>query len=102
MDAGMMRAAIGKPYTVRSGDTLEHISKQAYGRKSLWKLIETHNPGINPNNLRVGAVLNIPEAPGVAEVSPASSRTSPKASSSEPWKRPGDTKLVTTPARSGG
>mgnify|MGYP001580637655 CR=1 FL=1 len=101
MDAGMMVAGIGKTYTVRSGDTLEKISKQAYGKKSQWKAIAAANPGINPANLKIGAVLSIPEAP-VAEAPAVSARPPAKASSSEPWKTPGGTKLVTTPARSGG
>ncbi len=103
MDAGSMTAMTGRTYTVRPGDTLEKISKEAYGKKSQWKAIAAANPGINPNNLKVGSVLNLPEAPVVAEVAPvASPKTAPKASSREPWKTPGGTKLVTTPARSGG
>jgi hypothetical protein len=49
----------------------------------------------------VGAVLNLPEAPVVAEATPAPSKAL-KSSTHEPWKTPGGTKLVTTPARSGG
>lgn len=102
MDAGMKVAVAGNTYTVRSGDTLERISRQAYGKKSQWKLIAAANPGINPNNLKLGAVLKLPEVPVVAEIAPAPPTAAPKASAGEPWKIPGSTKLVTPPARSGG
>lgn len=99
-DAGMMVAAAGgTSYTVKSGDTLEKISKQVYGKKSEWKRIAQANPGVRPENLKVGAVLAIPE--GAASAAPAARATSSAPVSAEPWKTPGATRLVTT-ARSGG
>ncbi len=96
-----------KTYTVKKGDLLSTISKQFYGKQSRWELIAQANPGVNANRLRVGTVLNIPDAP--ASVAPVAEASAPvrhhaaKASSSkEPWRVRGATRLVTAPARAGG
>lgn len=87
-------------YVVKSGDTLEKIAKRCYGKGSLWQTIADANPGVNPSRLKIGLALNIPERPAVSENAP---RTRPSASSSEPWRTPGATRLVTTArARTGG
>ncbi|NLL81037.1 MAG: LysM peptidoglycan-binding domain-containing protein [Tissierellia bacterium] len=48
----------GQNYIVRPGDTLYSIAKMF--NTSVYKLIEA-NPGIDPNNLRVGMVICIPK-----------------------------------------
>jgi len=47
-------------YTVASGDTLGGIAKKTYGRETAWTAIRDANPGINPNNLKVGTTLKLP------------------------------------------
>ena len=53
----------GGSYTVKSGDTLWKISKQAYGNGSLYMTIFNANKGklANPDRLSVGMVLTIPK-----------------------------------------
>ncbi len=47
-------------YAVQDGDTLAKIAKQAYGDSQYHHLISQANPGINPNALQVGTVLQLP------------------------------------------
>jgi nucleoid-associated protein YgaU len=52
------------PYIVRSGDTLGRIAREAYGKASLWPRIYEANKAVigeNPENLKVGMKLEIPE-----------------------------------------
>ena len=50
-------------HTVRDKETLSHISQQYYGTTSKWHLIQEANKDIlpNPNLLRIGMRLAIPE-----------------------------------------
>jgi len=53
-------------HTVVSGDNLSFISKQHYGSSAHWKLIYEENKAVigdNPNLIRVGQVLKIPQLP---------------------------------------
>ncbi len=54
-------------YIVSRGDTLSEISKALYGRASLWRRIADANPEIDPDRLRLGAVLKIPPPPALDE-----------------------------------
>ncbi len=59
-----------KTYTVVSGDTLYGIAVQRYGDAKFVQTITAANPGIDPNRLKVGDRLVLPEpekAPGPAE-----------------------------------
>lgn len=61
--ASAQSIACGENYTVRSGDFLSGIAKQAYGRADSFSLIYTANAdviGSNPALINVGAVLFIP------------------------------------------
>ena len=51
----------GNPYTIKAGDTLYAIAKQA--GISLERLIAA-NPGINPNRLQIGQVICVPGKAG--------------------------------------
>jgi peptidoglycan L-alanyl-D-glutamate endopeptidase CwlK len=56
-------------YTVRKGDTLGAIARRFYGATSRFPLIVSANRITNPDRLRVGQTLLIPELPdGVAAV----------------------------------
>lgn len=48
-------------YVVMSGDTLGRISQKVYGTTAKWKKIAEFNGITNPNLLRVGMTLRIPE-----------------------------------------
>lgn len=47
-------------YTVRSGDTLSKIAARELGSASRWTELPPLNAGVNKNNLRIGAQLQLP------------------------------------------
>ena len=52
---------VGKNYTITSGDTLWGISKRAYGKGALYRLIMKHNKSIkDANRIYAGQVIFIP------------------------------------------
>ena len=53
-------AQTGGRYTVVRGDTLSGIARRYYGNPSAWKNIAAANPGVNPNDLKVGQTLVLP------------------------------------------
>jgi len=57
-------AVAGSTYTVKSGDSLSKIAKQAYGDASKWKLIHEANKAKipNPDLIHAGDQLTIPSA----------------------------------------
>ena len=62
--SGAPPAEAGTTYTVRYGDTLSAIASQAYGNKHGWKGIYAANRdiiGANPNVIKAGQALWIPE-----------------------------------------
>jgi len=59
-----------KMHTVKSGDTLAAIAKQCYGSEAKWTIIAKANPKVDPQRLKIGQVLVIPDvgstpAPGM-------------------------------------
>ncbi len=50
----------GKTYTIKQGDTFYSISRALYGTDKRAKDIIAANPGIDPNKLSVGQVINLP------------------------------------------
>jgi nucleoid-associated protein YgaU len=54
----------GKTHSVAKGETLADISKKYYGTTKNWKKIVEANPGVSPENLKVGQKLVIPEVAG--------------------------------------
>lgn len=52
-----------RTYTVQTGDTLADISSAFYGSPQYWRRIVDANPGLDPGQLKPGAVLTIPPAP---------------------------------------
>ncbi len=65
-----------RTYKVRKGDNLEDVSKQFYGRRTLWKKIAQANGNLDPKKLRPGMVLKIPTISGIQ--APPPSRVLPK------------------------
>lgn len=57
-----------KVYKVKKGDTLWGISKQFYGVGSLYYLIARENNITNPDKIRVGQKLIIPDVELVEKV----------------------------------
>ncbi|MFZ5951747.1 MAG: LysM peptidoglycan-binding domain-containing protein [Candidatus Rifleibacteriota bacterium] len=53
-----------KTYTIQKGDTIAKIAKQLLGKTSDAGLLIKANPGLNPNNLKIGDVIVIPETRG--------------------------------------
>lgn len=52
-----------RTYTVQTGDTLALISAVFYGSADHWRLLVDANPGLDPQDLRVGQVITIPAKP---------------------------------------
>ena len=84
-------------YTVKSGDTLGRIAKRHYGDAALFRLIVQANAIANPDRLKVGQKLTIPDRnapdpaaqpaptpPPPAPVSPAAAPPSPPAPAANP------------------
>ncbi len=53
----------GREYRIRAGDTFSGIAKQAYGKASLYKVIQDANPKINPMAMPLGKIIYIPPKP---------------------------------------
>lgn len=50
----------GRDYTVQKGDTYWKVATKMLGNGQRWKEIETLNPGVDRNKLKVGQVIQIP------------------------------------------
>ena len=57
-----------RAYVVRSGDTLEGISRRFYGTGRYWRLIARYNGIEDPRQLRAGRRLLLPEAAELAGI----------------------------------
>lgn len=49
-----------QPYTIKSGDTLSHVSKVFYGTPNQYMLIVKENHLPDPNNVKIGTTLQVP------------------------------------------
>ncbi|MBA3937850.1 MAG: LysM peptidoglycan-binding domain-containing protein [Planctomycetes bacterium] len=56
----------GKVHIVAAGETLSDISKKHYGTTTKWREIVKANPGVDPEGLKVGDKLVLPEIAGTA------------------------------------
>ena len=61
----------GKTHVVAKGETLGDISKVYFGTTTKWKQIVEANPGVRPENLKVGQSLAIPDLPVAAATATA-------------------------------
>lgn len=50
-----------REYTVQSGDTLASIARKMLGSTGRWEEIRDANRGVNPENLRVGSKIRVPQ-----------------------------------------
>ena len=62
-----------RTHVIQPGENYSSIARAAYGRASYHTLIQRANPNINPNRLRPGITIVLPEAPSGA--SPAALTT---------------------------
>jgi nucleoid-associated protein YgaU len=51
----------GKPYTVKDGDNFWKIAEEVFGDGKYMEVIRGANPGVDPNKLKIGQKLNIPQ-----------------------------------------
>ncbi len=85
------------PYTVGKGDTLTVIASQ-YGLR--WQDVAAVNPGMNPNRLRIGQVIQLPGKINVADkkavkrVAPATRLPAPTGKTTSYKVRSGDSLSV--------
>jgi nucleoid-associated protein YgaU len=69
-------AAGSRQYTIKSGQTLSSIAGEVYGNSRFYVAILRANPGLNPNRLKVGDKITLPDASEVnPEASPAAVTT---------------------------
>lgn len=71
-DAGGKRT-----HTVAAGEMLSTISQKYYGTSKHWREIVKANPGVDPEDLRVGQKLVIPEVAGAKPVASGDAHSDP-------------------------
>jgi nucleoid-associated protein YgaU len=69
-------------HVVKSGETFSSIAQMAYGSAAYYPHVMRANPGLNPNNLKPGLVINLPPAEEVK--ASAAAEKSAKASGDAP------------------
>lgn len=84
-------AAGGKTHTVAKGETLGDISKKYFGTTRNWKKIVDANPGVSPENLKVGEKLAIPEIAGASTTTGTSNDSAAAPAAGEYTIKAGDT-----------
>jgi nucleoid-associated protein YgaU len=57
-------ASDGKTHVVAAGETLSDISKKYFGTTTKWKEIVKVNPGLDPEGMKVGQKIRLPDLPG--------------------------------------
>jgi nucleoid-associated protein YgaU len=56
-------ARAARSHVIQAGDTLQTLSRKYYGSIRYWRLILEANPGLDPQHLRIGRKIVIPNAP---------------------------------------
>jgi len=54
-------ATAGGTYTIKKGDTFIKIAREVYGDQSRMKDIAAANPGLDPNKLKIGQTIVLPD-----------------------------------------
>jgi len=65
-------------YTIAAGDTLSGIASRRYGSTRYVQTIQDANPGLDPNRLRVGERIRLPDVSKLAEGASAPAAPAPK------------------------
>jgi nucleoid-associated protein YgaU len=70
-----------RTHVVQANETLSSIAIAAYGNANYWPAIVKANPGIDPNRMKVGATIKLPELKDIKSAEPqnASARVGPTA-----------------------
>jgi nucleoid-associated protein YgaU len=63
---GPGRATPTGNYVVQDGETLTSIARRVYGSANAWKTIAAANPGINPDRIRSGMKITLPDHAGTS------------------------------------
>lgn len=74
-------AAVSRTHKVAKGETFASISRAVYGDSRYYDQIAQANPKINPNRLRPGTIINLPDAAEVKASSKPEPRTETAANS---------------------
>lgn len=61
MEPAPAAPAAGGTYTVEKGDTIYSIARKVYGSNTRAKDIIAANPGIDPNKIKAGQTLTLPQ-----------------------------------------
>lgn len=75
-------APAARTHTIQKGETFSSISKAVYGDSRYYEQIAQANPKINPNRLRPGTVINLPDAAEVKSSSKPEAKPAATASDS--------------------
>jgi nucleoid-associated protein YgaU len=90
-DATAPAAGNGRVHVVAAGDTLAEISKKYFGTTTRWKDIVKANPGVDPEALKVGQKLNLPEGAAAAPAGAAAASTPAESDAADYVVKAGDT-----------
>ena len=75
--------AAGRAHVVQANETLSSISAAAYGSANFWPAIVKANPNLDPNRMKVGATVVLPDVkdvkPGPAQAAAAKVGAAPAA-----------------------
>jgi LysM repeat protein len=63
MEPAKPTAAAPGTYMIERGDTLAKIATKLYGDSEKWRMIAQANPGLNPDRLKVGQEIKLPDLP---------------------------------------
>lgn len=86
------------PYSVRKGDTVSTIAHR-YGLR--WQDVMAVNPGLNPNSMRIGEVIQLPGHVDVSAARPAAKAPAARPKIAPPPKKPVPAKEVIYKVKSG-
>ena len=88
VDVGSSSTRLETTYLVKSGDSLARIARHQLGSEARWTEIQALNPGVTPENLKLGQTLllpvgaasaSAPAASAIANAAPARGEAQPKA-----------------------
>ncbi len=82
----------GKTHVVAKGETLADIARKYLGSSRNWKKIVEANPGVSPENLKIGQKLVIPgDAPAASVTAPVAGAAGAASTTGDYVVQPGDT-----------